>query len=134
MKCRSSNRSTTLDRDLRGPYCLEISHWCKSRIHPRNLTWNLKSWFPNGRSFSRGLFSGSMLIFQGVSQTAALNSYHNTLSESTIQVSILPLGLGPRWQPVTTMREKNPEPKSYLSNMWLDTKTSWWLNQPISKI
>ena len=30
-------------------------------IHPRKLTWNLKWWFPKGISYSRRLFSGSML-------------------------------------------------------------------------
>ena len=33
---------------------------------PRNLTWKLKIMFPNGLSFSRDLFSGSMLDFGGV--------------------------------------------------------------------
>ena len=41
---------------------------------PRNLTWNLKWWFPKGITFSRDFFSGSMLNFRGtkVSKTSNL--------------------------------------------------------------
>ncbi len=37
------------------------------RIHPQSLTWNLKMMVSKGISFSKGLVSGSMLNFGGLS-------------------------------------------------------------------
>ena len=42
---------------------------------PRNLTWNLKWWFPKGITFSRDFFSGSMLNFRGTKVSKNIKSF-----------------------------------------------------------
>ena len=53
-------------------------------LHARKLTWNLKWWFFIGISSSRGSFSGSMLVFGGVSHTVSFWGCWRDLHSSTM--------------------------------------------------